>query len=95
MEAYKLVAAFDNFNKVVDFYRNELGKPEKKTMATLASMGSKGQIVNNPDGSVSVIWFFRTFSKYDKFTNSFLNYLIIPSAHIPQQRKTHQQVISE
>ena len=94
MEFLKLEATFDNFNKVIEFYTKELGKPERKVLDLLARMGSKNQILSNPDGSVTVTWYFRSFSKYDKFTNAFLNFIIAPSCFIPQSRKTYEDIIN-
>lgn len=95
MEAYKLQAAFKNLNQVIDFYRTEIKKKEKNIMPTVTAMGTKGMITSNPDDSVTVTWYFRTFQKYDKFTNSYLNYIMEPSNYIKQARKTYTEMVNE
>ena len=95
MEAYKLQVAFKDLNQVIDFYRTGIKKREKNIMPTVTAMGTKGLITSNPDDSVTVTWFFRTFSKYDKFTNSYLNYIMEPGGFTPQARKTYTEMISE
>jgi len=87
MLPYKLTIAFDDLNKLIDFYKNQLQKDHRKTMATIASMGAKGQITNNPDGSLTLTMFFRTFSKYDKFTQAYLDSMFIPSIYVPSKIK--------
>ena len=95
MEAYKLQLAFKDLNQVIDFYRTEIKKKEKNIMPTVTAMGVKGMITPNPDNSVTVTWFFRTFSKYDKFTNAYLSYIMEPDNYIKQQRKTYIEMIAQ
>jgi hypothetical protein len=87
MLPYKLTIAFDNLNGLVDFYKKQLQKDHRKTMATIASMGAKGQISNNPDGSLTLTMFFRTYQKYDKFTQAYLDFIFVPSCYVPSKIK--------
>jgi hypothetical protein len=87
MLPYKLTIAFDDLNKLIDFYKNQLQKDHRKTMATIASMGAKGQITNNPDGSLTLTMFFRTYSKYDKFTQAYLDSIFVPSIYVSSKIK--------
>ena len=77
MLPYKTTFKFDNLNGLVTFYTKQLGKAHKKTMSTIASMGVKGQIETNSDGELCVTMFFRTYAKYDKFNQEYLNYLFL------------------
>ena len=94
MEAYKLQAAFKDLNQIVDFYRTEIKKKEKNIIPTVTAMGVKGMITPNLDKSVTVTWFFRTYSKYDKFTNAYLNYIMEPANYIKQARKPYTEIIN-
>lgn len=95
MEAYKLQLAFKDLNQVIDFYRTEIKKKEKNIMPTVTAMGVKGMITPNPDSSVTVTWFFRNFSKFNKFTNAYLNYIMEPNNFVPQLRKTYINMINK
>lgn len=95
MEKYKLQAAFKDLNQVIDFYRTGIKKKEKNIMPTVTAMGTKGLITRNPDESVTVTWYFRSFTKFDKFTNAWLNYIMEPSFYVKQERKTYTEMISE
>ena len=95
MEAYKLQLAFKDLNQVIDFYRTEIKKKEQNILPTVTAMGVKGMIVSNPDSSVTVTWFFRNFSKFDKFTNAYLNYIMEPDRFTPQARRTYIEIINE
>ena len=95
MEAYKLQLAFKDLNQVIDFYRREIKKKEKNIIPTVTALGVKGMITPNPDSSVTVTWVFRNFSKFNKFTNAYLNYIMEPNNYIKQARKTYTEMINE
>ena len=69
-----LILTFDNFNGLVDFYRNERKKSERDTMSTIASIGCKGQIVTNVDLSITLTLYFRSKVKYNKYNDSYIKY---------------------
>ena len=87
MKAYKLTLAFEDLNQVIDFYRIGLKKPLQKTMDTITSMGTKGQITPNPDKTITVTWYFRTMPKYTKIVDAYIKCKILPSAYIPATTK--------
>lgn len=82
MELYKLQLSFTDLKQLIDFYTSELQKSQKKTMATITSMGLKRQVVPNPDNSITVTWYFRNFTKYNKFAIAYLSYTYIGNLSI-------------
>jgi hypothetical protein len=92
METYKLTLAFEDLNQVIDFYKIGMKKPLNNTLAMIASMGSKGQVVSNPDGLLSLTWYFRNQSKYDKVIDAYLKCRIAPSYYIPGTQRHNYQI---
>lgn len=74
MNQYKLTLTFNNFNSLVNFYRNEKKKSERDTMSIIASIGCKGQIVTNPDLSINLTLYFRSKAKYLRYNDSYIKY---------------------
>lgn len=95
MKAYKLTLAFEDLNQVIDFYRIGMRKDRTKIMATVTSMGNKGQITPNPDGTLTVTWYFRTLPKYNKFVEGYLKCKINPSHYIPATEKVEYSLTDE
>lgn len=92
MKAYKLDLAFDGLDDIIDFYMKVLCKPQMKALETILSMGMKGQIISNPDGSTTVTWFFRTLPKFNKIADAYLKYKLVPSSYIPAAIKLDYEV---
>jgi hypothetical protein len=92
MIAYKLTLAFNDLNKVIDLYTTGLKKPKTKVLAMIASMGSKGQIVSNPDNTVAVTWYFRSLDKYNNILDTYLKCNRIPDYYIPGTKRINYQV---
>ena len=74
MNVLNLTLTFKNFNDIVSFYTVNLGKNKVRAMSTLTGIGSKGQIIVNPDLTISLILYFKSKSKYDKFVNQFTKF---------------------
>lgn len=70
----KLTLEFTDLNQIVDFYKLEIKKSSKRALATVVSIGVKGQIVTNPGGNVSITWSFKTEHKRNKFIKAYSNF---------------------
>lgn len=93
MNTYKLVLAFNDLNDLIDFYKSEIGKSERVAVRIVTIFGTNGQITNNPDNSISVTWFFRTFSKFNKFSDSYIHHIMLPDNFVSQARKTYTEIL--
>lgn len=84
---YKFDANFTDLKEFISFYTSKIGKTEKAVLSITASMGNKGLITYNPDNTVTVTWFFRNYTKYNKFVQAYLDFQFIPSVYVSSKVK--------
>ena len=73
----KLTLKFDNLNDIIKFYKLEIKKSNKRTLATVVNIGVNGCIVTNPDGNVYITWNFKTTSKRNKFIKAYSHFRLL------------------